>query len=129
MSISEIWESLLQGPGQLRFVLQPIIALLLGIRDGRRDAQLGVPPYFLELLTGKGDRKQVLKQGWKSIMVSFIVAFAFDTALQIFVLQVYRPLSAVFAGVVLIALPYLLARGISNRLISRHHRRMRRAHS
>lgn len=128
MSISEIWGSLLQGPGELRFFIQPVLALLLGIRDGRRDEKMGVPPYFLQLITGKGHRKQILSQGWKSITVSFLVAITLDSLLQIFALGIFRPLSALFAGVMLIALPYLLARGFANRLLSRRHRRMHGAY-
>jgi tellurite resistance protein TehA-like permease len=128
MSIAEIWDSLLQGPGQLRFFIQPIVALVLGIRDGRLDARFGTPPYFLQLLTGKGRRKETFQKGWKAITIPFLVAFAFDALLQIFVLGVFRPLSAAFAGVVLIALPYLVSRGLTNRLMRRRQGRIRRAY-
>jgi hypothetical protein len=36
----------LSGPGAFRFVLQPLVAVLLGIRDGRADAKAGRPPYL-----------------------------------------------------------------------------------
>jgi hypothetical protein len=36
----------LTGPGRFRFVLQPLVATLLGIRSGRADARAGRPPYL-----------------------------------------------------------------------------------
>jgi hypothetical protein len=119
MSIAEIWDSLLRGSGQLRFFIQPIVALLLGIRDGRLDARLGTPPYFLELLVSTGRRIAIFRRGWKAITIPFVVAFTVDALLQVFMLGVLRPLSAVFAGLVLIALPYLVSRGLTNRLMRR----------
>ena len=35
---------LITGPGTLRFVIQPVLAILLGIRDGRNDAKAGKTP-------------------------------------------------------------------------------------
>ena len=40
----------LTGPGRFRFVLQPVVAILLGIRDGLLDARAGRPPYLYNLL-------------------------------------------------------------------------------
>ena len=34
----------LHGPGQLRFILQPTAAIILGARDGVKDAPAGNPP-------------------------------------------------------------------------------------
>jgi len=36
----------LTGPGRLRFVFQPIMAILLGLRGGLADARAGRPPYL-----------------------------------------------------------------------------------
>jgi hypothetical protein len=40
----------LSGPGRLRFIAQPAIALFLGIRDGARDERGGSPPFLVALL-------------------------------------------------------------------------------
>ena len=40
----------LTGPGRFRFVLQPLIATLLGIRGGLVDARAGRPPYLSGVL-------------------------------------------------------------------------------
>jgi hypothetical protein len=40
----------LTGPGRFRFVLQPLTAIVLGIRNGLADARAGRPPYLEGLL-------------------------------------------------------------------------------
>src|SRR6266571_3201802 len=39
----------LSGPGRLRFIMQPATALLVGLRDGKRDARNGHPPTRVSL--------------------------------------------------------------------------------
>jgi hypothetical protein len=46
----------LTGPGRFRFVLQPLIATLLGIRSGLADARAGRPPYLYGVLLHRGLR-------------------------------------------------------------------------
>jgi len=36
----------LSGPGKLRFIIQPTVAILLGVRDGTKDASAGMPPFL-----------------------------------------------------------------------------------
>jgi hypothetical protein len=36
----------LSGPGRFRFVLQPLVAILLGARDGKKDARAGEAPFL-----------------------------------------------------------------------------------
>ena len=36
----------LTGPGRFRFILQPVVAILLGIGAGRADRRTGRPPYL-----------------------------------------------------------------------------------
>ena len=38
------------GPERLRFILQPMIAIVLGIRGGLADTKAGNPPYLFGLL-------------------------------------------------------------------------------
>jgi hypothetical protein len=45
----DLWARLL-GPGRLRFILQPTAAILLGVRDGKRDARIGRPPFLSGLV-------------------------------------------------------------------------------
>ena len=49
--------ALISGPGNLRFVVQPLIAILLAIRDGRNDAKAGTPAYLNELVFRAGEQR------------------------------------------------------------------------
>ena len=108
---------LISGPGTLRFFIQPTIAILLGIRDGRSDARSGRPPFLSSLLFRSGERKETLAQGWRAITVPFIIAVVFDSILQIYVFEVLRLQWALVVGVFLVGLPYSISRGILNRII------------
>jgi hypothetical protein len=63
---SQLLEELPQrfsGPGRFRFILQPIIAILLGVRGGLTDARAGNPPYLFGLLFAAGRRAELLRSG------------------------------------------------------------------
>ena len=47
VDVSEKIARRLGGPAHLCFIIQPLIATALGIRDGVTDAKAGVPPYLL----------------------------------------------------------------------------------
>ena len=47
----------LSGAGRLRFLIQPAIAILLGVRDGRGDARAGRAPYLWSLVFEQKDRR------------------------------------------------------------------------
>src|SRR5258708_31444400 len=44
----DLWARL-SGPGRLRFIVQPTVAVLLGLRDGKRDSRTAHPPFLLWL--------------------------------------------------------------------------------
>jgi hypothetical protein len=48
------------GPGRFRFILQPMVAIVLGIRGGLADAKAGNPPYLFGLLFGAERRRELL---------------------------------------------------------------------
>ena len=52
----------LSGPGRLRFIVQPTVAILLGARSGIKDARDGHPP-FLWALAFHGKRRLELLRG------------------------------------------------------------------
>src|SRR5262245_46385520 len=49
----------LTGPGRFRFILQPLLATILGIRSGRADARAGRPPYLKGLVTDREHRREM----------------------------------------------------------------------
>jgi hypothetical protein len=126
MPLPDTLGAMLGGPGRMRFLLQPLIAIALGVRDGRRDAAAGRPPYGFAVLVGRGTRKQELMTGLRTLAKPLVVAVLLDAILQYVILRSVRLWHALAAGTVLIALPYVLARGLTNRYVQ--HRRLRPAH-
>ena len=112
----------LTGPGRLRFVFQPLVAILLGVRAGRGDARAGRPPYFLALITDRQHRRQMLIETGRALVNIVLFGILLDAVSQWLILGVAHPGAALVVGPVLIALPYALARAISNRVARLGHR-------
>lgn len=119
MTFWETLQAMLGGPGHLRFIIQPLVALLLGLRDGRLDAEAGRPPYLLSVLRDRSHRRERLGQALRAVTKPLVVALTMDALLQYYVVGRIRPLMVLLVGSLLIALPYVLMRGLSNRLLRR----------
>ena len=105
----------LAGPGRFRFVLQPVVATLLGIRDGRADARGGRRPYLLAVLAGTEDRRALVRSAFSAIANLLLMGILLDTIFQWVILGIAYPGAALVVGPVLIAAPYTLARALGNR--------------
>jgi hypothetical protein len=105
----------LAGPGRFRFVMQPAVATLLGIRDGRQDARAGRPPYLLSLLLGGLDRREQLRSGFRSVVNLLLMGILLDSVFQWVILGASYPGAALVVGPVLITMPYAVARALANR--------------
>jgi len=114
---------LISGPGTFRFLIQPVLAIILGVRDGRNDAKASTPPILYMLLLASGKRREALKGGLHAIALPLILAVALDSILQIYIFGVWRLQWALVVGVGLVGIPYILSRGITNRIISARHRK------
>jgi hypothetical protein len=121
------WQGIMdtaRGRGQLRFVLQPIISTLLGIRLGIADAKSGDEPFLRRLfLTGKA-RMQVAREALRDVLVPFTIAITLDAVLQYFALGYVRPVAAIVVGAALVWVPFSLARSIAHRIargVGAHH--------
>jgi len=106
----------LTGPGRLRFVLQPIVAILLGWRGGRSDARAGRPPYLYGLLLGGEDRKELLRSGLAAIRDLLAIGIVLDAVAQLLIYGQVHPGAALVVGPVLIGIPYAVARALTNRV-------------
>jgi len=118
MVLPEMLEEMLSGPGRLRFILQPLVALLLGIRDGRQDAAAGRAPYVLSLLV-RGARREQLLGALATLTKPLILAVLIDMVVQYLIFRSVHIWHGLLAGTLLIALPYVLARGVTNRIVQR----------
>jgi hypothetical protein len=107
----------LAGPMSFRFLIQPLMATFFAVRDGRKDAHEGRPPYFWALFSDPEHRREMLKSGWKSVGKVFILAIILDIVFQFIVFHEFRQGSGLVAGVILAIIPYLLLRGPVNRVI------------
>lgn len=111
------------GPGRLRFILQPLIAIIIGAGDGRRDARAGRPPFVLALLSCHARAKGLLREAVVSTRNLVAVAILLDILSQFLIFREIHPGAALVLGPVLIAVPYALSRALANR-ISRRIRRV-----
>lgn len=104
------------GLGRLRFILQPLVAILLGIRDGRADARGGRPPYLAGLYLHGERRREYLKSALASIRDLLAMGIILDAIAQFLIYQLVHPGAALVIGPVLICTPYAAARGLANRI-------------
>jgi hypothetical protein len=112
-------EAMLRGPGSLRFLVQPLLAIALGIRDGRRDAAAGRPPYVSGVLFARATRKEELMTGLQALAKPLALAVILDALVQYVIFRSVRLWHALLAGTILIALPYATARSLANRHVQR----------
>jgi len=109
----------LSGPMQFRLVLQPVMALIAAVISGLKDAREGKPPYFYALFTDRVNRRAMLKDGWKSVGRVFLLGIVMDAIYQFIVIKKFYPGEALIVAFILAFVPYLLIRGLVNR-IARH---------
>jgi len=116
MRIMENLSDRVSGPMKFRLLLQPIMASIFAIISGLKDAKAGKPPYFWALFTNPGERSDMIKDGWKSVGKVFILAMALDVAYQLYVLHFVYPGEVLIVAFVLAIVPYLILRGLVNRI-------------
>ena len=107
------------GPMTFRIILQPMMAALLAILAGVKDARTGRPPYFWTILTDPSQRADLMREGWKSIARVFFLAIIMDVIYQVIVLRWVYPFEVILVAILLAVVPYLLIRGPVNRLANR----------
>ena len=111
------------GPLAFRFVLQPLMAAALALRDGVNDARTGQAPYFASVLRGAGRRGEQLAAGLKATGRVLALALVLDAAYQLVVLRHFYPDEAIVVALALGFVPYLLLRGPVDRIARRRPRR------
>jgi hypothetical protein len=104
------------GRGRLRFILQPTVAILLGVRGGLADARAGNPPYLLGLLSAGGRRRELLRSGMAAIHNLLAAGILLDLVFQLVLYRSVHPGAALVIGPILICAPYALSRAVTNRV-------------
>src|SRR3954467_2311955 len=104
------WEHLardLSGKGQFRLVLQPAMAILLGIRLGLADAKQGKGPFGFRLFTERHGRWELFKESLSDAIMPLGFALVMDSILQYLTLHHIRLLTAFIVGGLLVWLPFV----------------------
>ena len=119
------WQTIVetaQGRGQFRLIIQPLMAILIGVRLGIVDARSEEMPFLKRLILSRGHRRELATAAAKSVLIPFVLAVVIDAFLQFITHDRVRPLAALVMGAVLIWLPFSFARSIANRIYhSTHH--------
>jgi hypothetical protein len=103
------------GPGRLRFILQPAMAIILGLRWGLADARAGRPPYVMGLLFDPLHRREYLRTGLTAVRNLVAIGIILDVVAQFLIFQQVHPGAALLIGPLLIGAPYAIARAVTNR--------------
>jgi hypothetical protein len=104
------------GHGALRFIVQPLIAIALGVRDGRDDRRKGAPPYFWSLLSARESLRRRVAAGARQIAVPLVLAVLGSWLFQYLNHGRLHPMLAVLFATLFVAGPYIGSRGLANRL-------------
>jgi len=115
----------IEGPFAFRLVLQPIVATALAVRAGIKDARAGRSPHFWTIIHEPEHRGQLLRETWREVRKVFIVALLIDIVYEFVVFRWVYPLQPFIVAAVLAVLPYLLLRGLVNRLARRYRSRVK----
>jgi hypothetical protein len=78
----------LHGPGRLRFIFQPTFAIILGARDGVKDARLRLPPFLSALIFHGQRRSELLRGALASVRDLVAVAILLDVISQLLILRI-----------------------------------------
>jgi hypothetical protein len=114
-----VWNNMIarvEGPMNFRLFLQPTMATIFAIRSGLKDAREGRPVYFWSIFGDPLQRKEILKDGWKSVGKVFVLAIVLDAVFQVIALHWIYPLEALIVAFILAIVPYLAIRGITCRI-------------
>ncbi|MDQ3020331.1 MAG: hypothetical protein M3R36_07145 [Bacteroidota bacterium] len=107
------------GPMSFRLILQPVMSLIYAIIAGVKDAKAGNPHFLFEgLILGKTDRKTALKEIWKDVGKVFILAVIMEIIFEIIEFKTVHPFEVLKVSFFLAIVPYLLFRGLVDRIVS-----------
>jgi hypothetical protein len=118
-TLQRLWHDLVEEPGgpmKFRFILQPSMAALVAIRDGRKDARTGRSPYFWTVLRKSDERMGRLREGLNATARIILLGLAMDLIYQFLVLKTFYPNEALIIALLLAFVPYLLIRGLVVRI-------------
>jgi hypothetical protein len=118
-AIGRGWDNFLarpSGPLNIRFLIQPTVAIVMAVRAGIEDARLARPAFLWTALTDPRQRWRSVQSGWRDVRNVFLIAAALDAIYQFIVQQFIYPLELLFTSALLAVVPYCVLRGPANRV-------------
>ena len=106
----------LKGPGRMRFILQPSVAIFFGVKAGISDARARRQPFIFGVIFDNQRRRGLLNEAFQRLSVLIAMSILLDALSQFLILHQVFPGAALVVGPVLIALPYSLSRALTNRI-------------
>jgi hypothetical protein len=114
-TLQRFWHDLVErpdGPMRFRFILQPLMAAIAAVHDGRSDARSGRTPYFMTVLRNPQERIGRLREGLNATARIILLGLAMDIIYQALVLRTFYPDEALVIALLLAFVPYLIIRGL-----------------
>jgi hypothetical protein len=118
-AIEQFWHDLVErpdGPMRFRFVLQPLMATIVAIRDGRKDARSGRLPYLATVLGNTQERAGRLREGLDATARIIALGLVMDVIYQAVVFRTFYPDQALVVALVLAFVPYVIVREVIARV-------------
>jgi len=118
--VEQFWHDLIErpdGPMRFRFVLQPLMATIVAIRDGREDARFGRAPYLATVLGNPQERAERLRHGLNATARIIALGLVMDVIYQAIVFRTFYPDQALVVALVLAFVPYVIVRGVTRRIL------------
>ena len=119
---TRLWADLLarpRGPFALRLAVQPMVALLLAMRDGVHDARTGRSPYFWSVLHDPPERRRRIREALRATAKVGGLALALDVIYQLNVRGWVYLGEALGIALLLALFPYSAMRGPVDRIARR----------
>jgi hypothetical protein len=118
-ALQRFWHDLVERPEaemKFRFILQPLMATLAAIHDGREDARAGRSAYFVTLFRNPQERIGLLNEGLNRTARIILLGLVMDVIYQALVFNTFYPNEALVIALLLAYLPYLIIRGLVLRI-------------
>jgi hypothetical protein len=111
------------GPLHFRLLIMPTVVTILAIRAGLKDARKEQPAFLWAYIFHAKDRKRLFRSAFKDVGRIFIVAVVLDTIYQIIALRAFYIVQVLIVAVACAIVPYVLVRGLVNRIASHYYRK------
>jgi hypothetical protein len=96
-----------------------MVAVLVGARDGVKDAGAGSLAFLWALAFHAQHRREMLRNAFTSASDLVAIAILLDLISQFLIFREIHPAAALLLGPVLIGIPYAVSRGLGNRISRR----------